>query len=135
MNSGLKAEKNLSGYDRAEGKREAAKFSDVSLSQKDQVKDRYEKGSLYYQKAEVLDKVSKSSGDVVSVLTDIATIRPRLVGRATQDQFTKVSKAEKTFNMMLVGGKDVGNVYFSVDDIVAGVGEKGTAIRIWTAAF
>lgn len=125
LNSWSKAEKNLSGYDRAEGKREAAKFSDVPLSQKDQVKDRYEKGSLYYQKAEVLDKVSKSGGDITSVLADIATIRPKLVGKATKDQFAKVSQAEKTFNMMLVGGGDVGNVYFSVDDIVAGVGEKG----------
>ena len=32
LNSWSKAEKNLSGYDRAEGKREAAKFSDVPLS-------------------------------------------------------------------------------------------------------
>ena len=27
--------------------------------------------------------------------------------------------------MMLVGGGDLGNVYFNIDDIVAGVGEKG----------
>ena len=124
LNSWAKAEKNLSGYDRAEGKREAAKFSDVPLSQKDQVKDRYDKGSLYYKKAEVLDKVSESGGDITSVLAAIATIRPKLVGRATKDQLAKVSQAEKTFKMMLVGG-DGGNVYFNVDDIVAGVGEKG----------
>ena len=125
LNSWAKAEKNLSGYDRAEGKREAAKFSDTPLSQKDQVKDRYDKGSLYYKKAEALDKVSESDGgDITSVLAAIATIRPKLVGRATKDQLAKVSQAEKTFMMMLVGG-DGGNVYFNVDDIVAGVGEKG----------
>lgn len=106
-----KAEKKLSGFEY----KEEGKFSDVALSKRDEIKDRYTDNSLYHEKAEVLDKVSTSGGDITSVLTSIATIRPRLVGRATVDQFSKVSNSIKTFCMMLTGGD--GNVFFSVDDI------------------
>lgn len=105
------AEKKLSGYEyQGEGK-----YSDVPLSQKDEVKDKYTDKSLYHEKAEVLDKVAESGGDITGVLTAIATIRPRLVGQATVDQYNKISGSIKTFNMMLSGGD--GNVFFNVDDI------------------
>lgn len=105
------AEKKLSGYEyKGQGK-----FSEVPLSKKDTIKDMYEAGSLYHEKAEVLDKVAQSGGDITSVLTSIATIRPKLVGKATVAQYNKVSDSIKTFKMMLAGGD--GNVFFNVDDI------------------
>lgn len=105
------AEKKLSGYEyQGDGK-----YSDVPLSQKDEVKDKYTDESLYHEKAEVLDKVAESGGDITGVLTAIATIRPRLVGRATVDQYDKISGAIKTFNMMLSGGDS--NIFFNIDDI------------------
>ncbi len=105
------AEKKLSGY-KYKGQ---GKFSEVPLSKKDTIKDMYEDGSLYYKKAEVLDKVAQSGGDITSVLTSIATIRPKLIGKATVAQYNKVSDSIKTFQMMLAGGD--GNVFFNVDDI------------------
>lgn len=105
------AEKNLSGYEyQGEGK-----YSDTPFSQKADTNDKYESNSLYEEKAKVLDKVAQSGGDITGVLTAIATIRPRLVGRATVDQYNKISGSIKTFNMMLSGGD--GNVFFNVDDI------------------
>lgn len=105
------AEKKLSGYEyQGDGK-----YSDVPLSQKDEVKDKYTDKSLYHEKAEVLDKVAESGGDITGVLTAIATIRPRLVGRATLDQYNAISGSIKTFNMMLSGGDD--NIFFNIDDI------------------
>lgn len=105
------AEKKLSGYEyQGQGK-----YSDVPLSQKDEVEDKYTDKSLYHEKAEVLDKVAESGGDITGVLTAIATIRPRLVGRATVDQYNKISGSIKTFNMMLSGGD--GNIFFNIDDI------------------
>lgn len=105
------AEKKLSGYEyQGDGK-----YSDVPLSQKDEVKDKYTDKSLYHEKAEVLDKVAESGGDITGVLTAIATIRPRLVGQATVAQYNKISGAIKTFNMMLSGGD--GNIFFNIDDI------------------
>ena len=105
------AEKKLSGYEyKGQGK-----FSEVPLSKKDTIKDMYEDGSLYHEKAEVLDKVAQSGGDITSVLTSIATIRPKLIGKATVAQYNKVSDSIKTFKMMLAGGD--GNVFFNVDDI------------------
>lgn len=105
------AEKKLSGYEyQGEGK-----YSDTPFSQKADTNDKYETKSLYEEKAKVLDKVAQSSGDITGVLTAIATIRPRLVGRATVDQYNKISGSIKTFNMMLSGGD--GNVFFNVDDI------------------
>lgn len=105
------AEEKLSGYEhQGDGK-----YSDVPLSQKDEVKDKYTAKSLYHEKAEVLDKVAESGGDITGVLTAIATIRPRLVGRATVDQYNKISGSIKTFNMMLSGGD--GNIFFNIDDI------------------
>ena len=105
------AEKKLSGY-KHKGQ---SKFSEVPLSKKDMIKDKYEDGSLYHEKAEVLDKVAQSGGDITSVLTSIATIRPKLIGKATVAQYRKVSDSIKTFRMMLAGGD--GNVFFNVDDI------------------
>ena len=105
------AEKKLSGY-KHKGQ---GKFSEVPLSKKDTIKDMYEDGSLYHEKAEVLDKVAQSGGDITSVLTSIATIRPKLIGKATVAQYNKVSDSIKTFKMMLAGGD--GNVFFNVDDI------------------
>lgn len=105
------AEKKLSGY-KYKGQ---GKFSEVPLSKKDTIKDMYEDGSLYHEKAEVLDKVAQSGGDITSVLTSIATIRPKLIGKATVAQYNKVSDSIKTFKMMLAGGD--GNVFFNVDDI------------------
>ena len=105
------AEEKLSGYEhQGDGK-----YSDVPLSQKDEVKDKYTDKSLYHEKAEVLDKVAESGGDITGVLTAIATIRPRLVGRATLEQYSAISGSIKTFNMMLSGGD--GNIFFNVDDI------------------
>lgn len=105
------AEKKLSGYEyQGEGK-----YSDTPFSQKADTNDKYKSNSLYEEKAKVLDKVAQSGGDITGVLTAIATIRPRLVGRATVDQFSKISGSIKTFNMMLSGGD--GNVFFNVDDI------------------
>ena len=105
------AEKKLSGFEyQGDGK-----YSDVPLSQKDEVKDKYTDKSLYHEKAEILDKVAESGGDITGVLTSIATIRPRLVGRATLDQYGAISGAIKTFNMMLSGGD--GNIFFNIDDI------------------
>lgn len=105
------AEKNLSGYEyQGEGK-----YSDTPFSQKADTNDKYKSNSLYEEKAKVLDKVAQSGGDITGVLTAIATIRPRLVGRATVDQYNKISGSIKTFNMMLSGGD--GNVFFNVDDI------------------
>lgn len=105
------AEKELSGYEhQGDGK-----YSDVPLSQKDEVKDKYTDESLYHEKAEVLDKVAESGGDITGVLTAIATIRPRLVGNATSVQYSAISGAIKTFNMMLSGGD--GNIFFNIDDI------------------
>ena len=105
------AEEKLSGFEyQGQGK-----YSDVPLSQKDEVEDKYTDKSLYHEKAEVLDKVAESGGDIVGVLTAIATIRPRLVGRATLDQYGAISGSIKTFNMMLSGGD--GNIFFNVDDI------------------
>ncbi len=105
------AEEKLSGYEyQGDGK-----YSDVPLSQKDEVEDKYTDKSLYHEKAEVLDKVAESGGDITGVLTAIATIRPRLVGRATLDQYNTISGAIKTFNMMLSGGD--GNIFFNIDDI------------------
>ena len=105
------AEKKLSGYSR----KNPGKFSEVPLSRKKLVDDNYTEDSLYHEKATVLDKVATSGKDITSVLTAIATIRPRLVGRATVDQYNKVSNSIKTFNMMLTGGD--GNIFFNVDDI------------------
>ena len=105
------AEEKLSGFEyQGQGK-----YSDVPLSQKDEVKDKYTDKSLYHEKAEVLNKVAESGGDITGVLTAIATIRPRLVGRATLDQYKTISGSIKTFNMMLSGGD--GNIFFNVDDI------------------
>ena len=105
------AEEKLSGYEhQGDGK-----YSDVPLSQKDEVEDKYTDKSLYYEKAEILDEVAKAGGDITGVLTAIATIRPRLVGRATLDQYSAISGSIKTFNMMLSGGD--GNIFFNVDDI------------------
>lgn len=105
------AEKKLSGYEyQGDGK-----YSDVPLSQKDEVKDKYTDKSLYHEKAEVLDKVAESGGDITGVLTAIATIRPRLVGQATLEQYKAISGSIKTFNMMLSGGD--GNIFFNIDDI------------------
>ena len=105
------AEEKLSGYEhQGDGK-----YSDVPLSQKDEVEDKYTDKSLYYEKAEILDEVAEAGGDITSVLTAIATIRPRLVGRATLDQYNAISGSIKTFNMMLSGGD--GNIFFNVDDI------------------
>lgn len=105
------AEKKLSGYE-YEGQ---SKFSDTPFSQKADTNDKYKSNSLYEEKAKVLDKVAQSGGDITGVLTAIATIRPRLVGRATVDQYNKISGSIKTFKMMLSGGD--GNVFFNVDDI------------------
>ena len=105
------AEEKLSGY-KLQGD---GKYSDVPLSQKDEVGDKYTDKSLYHEKAEILDEVAKSSGDITSVLTAIATIRPRLVGQATVDQYNAITGSIKTFNMMLSGGD--GNVFFNIDDI------------------
>ena len=105
------AEEKLSGYEH-QGQ---GKYSDVPLSQKDEVEDKYTDKSLYYEKAEILDEVAKAGGDITGVLTAIATIRPRLVGRATLDQYSAISGSIKTFNMMLSGGD--GNIFFNVDDI------------------
>ena len=105
------AEEELSGYEH----QGPGKYSDVPLSQKDEVGDNYKDKSLYHEKAEILDKVAESGGDITGVLTAIATIRPRLVGMATLDQYDKISGSIKTFNMMLSGGD--GNVFFNVDDI------------------
>lgn len=105
------AEEKLSGFEyQGQGK-----YSDVSLSQKDEVEDKYTDKSLYHEKAEVLDKVAESGGDITGVLTAIATIRPRLVGQATVAQYNAISGAIKTFNMMLSGGD--GNIFFNIDDI------------------
>ena len=105
------AEEKLSGYEhQGDGK-----YSDVPLSQKDEVEDKYTDKSLYYEKAEILDEVAKAGGDITGILTAIATIRPRLVGRATLDQYNAISGSIKTFNMMLSGGD--GNIFFNVDDI------------------
>lgn len=105
------AEEKLSGYEhQGDGK-----YSDVPLSQKDEVEDKYTDKSLYYEKAEILDEVAKAGGDITGILTAIATIRPRLVGRATLDQYNTISGSIKTFNMMLSGGD--GNIFFNVDDI------------------
>lgn len=105
------AEEKLSGYEyQGEGK-----YSDVSLSQKDEVKDKYTDKSLYHEKAEILDKVAEAGGDITGVLTAIATIRPRLVGKATVDQYSSIVGVIKTFNMMLSGGD--GNIFFNIDDI------------------
>ena len=105
------AEEKLSGFkQQGEGK-----YSDVPFSQKDAVKDKYTDGSLYDEKAKVLDKVAESGKGITGVLTAIATIRPRLVGRATVDQYDKISGSIRTFNMMLSGGD--GNVFFNIDDI------------------
>ena len=54
------AEKKLSGYTH----KGQGKFSEVPLSKKDTIKDMYEDGSLYQEKAEVLDKVAQSGGDI-----------------------------------------------------------------------
>lgn len=105
------AEKKLSGYE-YEGE---GKYSDTPFSQKAGTNDKYKSNSLYEEKAKVLDKVAQSGGDITGVLTAIATIRPRLVGRATVDQYNKISGSIKTFDMMLSGGD--GNVFFNVDDI------------------
>lgn len=105
------AEKKLSGYEY----KNQGQFSEVPLSKKDEIKDKYTDSSLYHEKAEVLDNVATSGGDITSILTSIATIRPRLVGKATVNQYSKVSNSIKTFCMMLAGGD--GNVFFSVDDI------------------
>lgn len=105
------AEKKLSGYEYG-GK---GKYSDTPFSQKADTNDKYESNSLYEEKAKVLDKVAQSGGDITGVLTAIATIRPRLVGSATVDQYNKISDSIKTFNMMLSDGD--GNVFFNVDDI------------------
>ena len=105
------AEKNLSGW----SYKGPSRFSDVPLSKKKEVGDIYDDNSLYHEKAEVLDKVAQSGGSLTSVLTSIATIRPRLVGRATLNQYNRVSNSIKSFNMMLSGGD--GNVFFNVDDI------------------
>lgn len=105
------AEEKLSGY-KYQGD---GKYSDVPLSQKDEIKDKYTDKSLYHEKAEVLDKVAESGGDITGVLTAIATIRPRLVGQATVAQRNVISGAIKTFNMMLSGGD--GNIFFNIDDI------------------
>lgn len=105
------AEEKLSGF-KYQGQ---GKYSDVSLSQKDEVEDKYTDKSLYHEKAEVLDKVAESGGDITGVLTAIATIRPRLVGQATVAQYGAISGAIKTFNMMLSGGD--GNIFFNIDDI------------------
>lgn len=105
------AEEKLSGYEhQGDGK-----YSNVPLSQKDEVEDKYTDKSLYYEKAEILDEVAGAGGDITGVLTAIATIRPRLVGRATLDQYNAISGSIKTFNMMLSGGD--GNIFFNVDDI------------------
>lgn len=105
------AEEKLSGYEhQGDGK-----YSNVPLSQKDEVEDKYTDKSLYYEKAEILDEVAGAGGDITGVLTAIATIRPRLVGRATVDQYNAISGSIKTFNMMLSGGD--GNIFFNVDDI------------------
>ena len=105
------AEEKLSGYEhQGDGK-----YSNVPLSQKDEVEDKYTDKSLYYEKAEILDEVAKAGGDITGILTAIATIRPRLVGRATLDQYNTISGSIKTFNMMLSGGD--GNIFFNVDDI------------------
>ena len=105
------AEEKLSGYEhQGDGK-----YSDVPLSQKDEVEDKYTDKSLYYEKAEILDEVAEAGGDITGILTAIATIRPRLVGRATLDQYSAISGSIKTFNMMLSGGD--GNIFFNVDDI------------------
>lgn len=105
------AEEKLSGYEhQGDGK-----YSDVPLSQKDEVEDKYTDKSLYYEKAEILDEVAEAGGDITGILTAIATIRPRLVGRATLDQYNAISGSIKTFNMMLSGGD--GNIFFNVDDI------------------
>ena len=113
------AEEKLSGHKyQGEGK-----YSDVPLSQKDEVEDKYTDKSLYHEKAEILDEVSEAGGDITSVLTAIATIRPRLVGRATLDQYDAITGSIKTFNMMLSGGD--GNVFFNVDDIEKKI-EDGT---------
>lgn len=108
------AEEKLSGYER----QGPGRYSDVPLSQKDEVGDNYKDKSLYHEKAEILDKIAESGGDITGVLTAIATIRPRLVGKATLDQYSVISGSIKTFNMMLSGGD--GNIFFNVDDI----GEK-----------
>lgn len=105
------AEKKLSGY-KYEGE---SKYSDTPFSQKEDTNDKYKSNSLYEEKAKILDKVAQSGGDITGVLTAIATIRPRLVGRATVDQYNKISGSIKTFEMMLSGGD--GNVFFNVDDI------------------
>lgn len=105
------AEKKLSGYE-YEGE---GKYSDTPFSQKADTNDKYKSNSLYEEKAKVLDKVAQSGGDITGVLTAIATIRPRLIGRATVDQYNKISGSIKTFKMMLSGGD--GNVFFNVDDI------------------
>ena len=105
------AEEKLSGY-KLQGD---GKYSNVPLSQKDEVGDEYKDKSLYHEKAEILDKVADAGGDITGVLTAIATIRPRLVGRATLDQYGAITGSIKTFNMMLPGGD--GNVFFNVDDI------------------
>lgn len=111
------AEKELSGYEhQGDGK-----YSDVPLSQKDEVKDKYTDESLYHEKAEILDKVAESGGDITGVLTAIATIRPRLVSNATLDQYSAISGSIKTFNMMLSGGD--GNIFFNVDDIGKKIGD------------
>lgn len=105
------AEEKLSGYEhQGDGK-----YSNVPLSQKDEVEDKYTDKSLYYEKAEILDEVAGAGGDITGVLAAIATIRPRLVGRATLDQYNAISGSIKTFNMMLSGGD--GNIFFNVDDI------------------
>lgn len=105
------AEEKLSGYEhQGDGK-----YSNVPLSQKDEVEDKYTDKSLYHEKAEVLDKVAESGGDITGVLTAIATIRPRLVSQATLDQYGAISGSIKTFNMMLSGGD--GNIFFNIDDI------------------
>ena len=105
------AEEKLSGF-KYQGQ---GKYSEVPLSQKDEVEDKYTDKSLYHEKAEVLDKVAESGGDITGVLTAIATIRPRLVGRATLEQYNAISGSIKTFNMMLSGGDD--NIFFNIDDI------------------
>lgn len=105
------AEEKLSGY-KHQGD---GKYSDVPLSQKDEVEDKYKDKSLYHEKAEILDEVAKAGGDITGILTAIATIRPRLVGRATLDQYSTISGSIKTFNMMLSGGD--GNIFFNVNDI------------------
>ena len=90
------AERNLSGYFR----KYPGRFSDTPLSKKKEVGDIYEDDSLYHEKAEVLDKVSKSGGGLTEVLTSIATIRPRLVGRATLNQYNQISNSIKTFKII-----------------------------------